>query len=561
VAVTRRFLLTSVGVGIGSTFCVVIQAVLLGQIVQRALISHSSVQDLIPQLSGLGGAFMLRAILLWTGELAAHRTSAMVTSTLRRLLLARAVALGPSWLAGERTGELTASATLGIDSLNTYFARYLPTALLAGIAPICVLGWILWSDWKSFVILAVTASVIPVFMILLGLEAKRHAEAQWGHLSELAATFYDLLVGLPTLRAFNRVPSGRRTLEIATEDFRLSTMSTLRVAFLSSFALEILAAVGTALVALFLGLRLLNGSVTLGLALAVLILAPEVYLPLRRAGAEFHASAEGQAAAERILDLLDEADDTTDAQTNAHRATAVICPNVSRSSIELSEVTVRYPGRALSVLDRVDLRIAPGEHLAVTGESGSGKSTLISLLLGFIVPEEGSQLVGGVDLRRVLLREWRSQIAWVPQRPYLMRGSIAENVMMGHPSAGSAALGAAVALSGLNEVVARLPLGLETPVGDGGFTLSAGERQRIALGRAVIRDAPLILLDEPTAHLDFHRESSLRETMGPWLDGRTVVIAAHRGELVGRVDRTMTFIDGRLIDAPAHSLPRSVVPR
>jgi thiol reductant ABC exporter CydD subunit len=533
--------------------CVVVQAVLLGKIVQGALIDHSSLAEVGPQLWGLAAAFGVRAALIWVGELTAHRTSAQVTSTLRRQLLDRSVALGPTWLAGERKGELTASATQGIDALDTYFARFLPTVVLAALAPVCVLAWVLWSDWPSFIILAVTASVIPLFMILLGLEAKRHAQDQWGHLSGLAATFYDLLSGLPTLRAFNRASSGRRTLEAANEDFRVSTMSTLRVAFLSSTALEILASVGTALVALFLGLRLLDGTVQLGLSLAVLVLAPEVYLPLRRAGAEFHASAEGQAAAERILDLLDESESSARARNGDQGASFVSCPPPAHNSIELLGVSFRYPGRTVPVLDRVTLRVAAGEHLAITGESGSGKSTFLSLLLGFMEPDAGTLLVGDVELRRIRLAEWRRQIAWVPQRPYLISGTIADNIRFGDVEADDSAFLRAVNLSGLDELISRLPQALKTPVGPGGFTLSAGERQRIAIARAVLREAPVLLLDEPTAHLDAGREASLSQSLGPWLDTRTVIVAAHRGGLVGRTDRTVTFVGGQLVDVPTGS--------
>jgi thiol reductant ABC exporter CydD subunit len=549
VTVTRRYLAAAVAVGVASTLCLVAQAVLLGAIVQRGFLGHWALARLLPFLAALAGGFLARAALSWLGELAAHRTSASVTSALRRRLLARAVGLGPSWLSGERTGELTSVTTRGIEALEVYFARYLPTAMVAGIAPVVLLSWVLWADWRSFLILGVTVSVIPLFMSLLGLEAKRHAERQWDRLSGLAAAFYDLLQGLPTLRAFGRARAGRRTLEKATEDLRLTTMSTLRVAFLSALALEVLAAVGTALVALFLGLRLLDGTLSLGTALAVLVLAPEVYMPLRRAASEFHASAEGQAAADRILEVLGEREPATAVPGTLDRTAGRALAEVARSTIRLSGLEVRYPGRAVPVLDGVELDLAFGEHVAVTGESGSGKSTLLAVLLGFVVPVGGRVTVGGVDLRDLPLRDWRRQIAWVPQRPYLLRGTIADNLRLGDADAGAEALRWAVEQSGLSGLVERLPLGLETPVSEGGMTLSAGERQRIAIGRALLRDVPLVLLDEPAAHLDADRESSLRDALGPWLESRTVLVAAHRRALVGRVDRTVALVGGRLVPA------------
>jgi len=533
-----------VAVGLVGTAALVVQAALLGAIVQEVLIGHEGLRHTVPALVALAAAFSLRAAASWAGEVAAHRTSATVTSTLRRQLLTRAVALGPSWLAGERTGELAASATQGVDALDGYFARYLPTLVLSALTPVALLGCIVVRDWFSAVILAVTVAVIPLFMILLGLEATRNADRQWARLSGLAATFYDLLQGLPTLRAFGRTRDGRHTLERANRELHDETMSTLKVAFLSSLALETMASVGTALVALFLGLRLLHGTLPLGTALAILVLAPEVYLPLRRAGAEFHSSAEGRAAAARILDVLDAADA---AVPPTDESEARPLPDPALHPVHLVRVTVRHSGRAQPVLDAVDLTLRPGEHVAVVGESGSGKSTLLNVLMGFVVPESGAVAISDELLSACSLREWRRNVAWVPQRPALIRGTIEDNLRLGNPDAAAEQLTQALVRSGLDGLVARLPDGLATPVGEGGLTLSGGERQRIAIGRAVLRDVPVVLLDEPTAHLDTAREEELRDALAPWLEGRTVVMAAHRGGLVGRVDRTITLVAGNAV--------------
>ncbi|HUC05492.1 MAG TPA: ATP-binding cassette domain-containing protein, partial [Acidimicrobiales bacterium] len=344
---------------------------------------------------------------------------------------------------------------------------------------------------------------------------------------------------------------------------------TLRVAFLSSFALEILASVGTALVALFLGLRLLDGRVQLGLALAVLVLAPEVYLPLRRAGAEFHASAEGQAAAVRIADFLDGAGSdgagSNGAGSNgapndgAGRRGQTIrgCPSPARHTVCLRGITVHYPDRTRPVLRDVDLSLEPGAHVAIVGESGSGKSSLLSVLLGFVPLSGGSVAIGGVSLDAVDLDQWRRFVSWVPQRPYLVRGSIADNLRIADPAADDATLWRVAETCGLGAFLRRMPAGLETAVGNGGLTVSAGERQRIALARAVLRDAPFVLLDEPTAHLDALREGELRRSLAPWLGERTVLMAAHRGGLLERVDRTFGLLDGSLMEIP-DNLPAAV---
>ena len=280
------------------------------------------------------------------------------------------------------------------------------------------------------------------------------------------------------------------------------------------------------------------------------MLAPEVYLPLRRAGAEFHSSAEGRAAAGRILDVLDDADAVAgpDGTGRATGRPVRALPDPSTHAVRLDRVTVRYPGRAVPVLDEVELTLEPGAHVAVVGESGSGKSTLLTVLLGFTTADRGEVRIGDQRLADCSLREWRARVAWVPQRPTLVRGTLEDNLRLGNPGATAAELARAVERSGLDGLAARLADGLATPVGEGGLTLSAGERQRIALGRAVLRDVPVVLLDEPTAHLDSGREDSLRELLTPWLEGRTVVMAAHRGGLVGRVDRTLTLVGGRLVE-------------
>jgi ATP-binding cassette subfamily C protein CydD len=329
-------------------------------------------------------------------------------------------------------------------------------------------------------------------------------------------------------------------------------MGTLRVAFLSALAMEFIAGIGTGLVAMVLGLRLLDGSVPLYTALAVLLVSPEVFLPLRRAGAEFHASTEGQAAAGRILDVLDE--------PVTAPASAASAPPVPQPPLPLSMtgVTVTFAGRTAPALDRFDLHLEAGEHVALIGPSGAGKSTVLAVLLGFVVPDAGTVAVAGTDLSTLEPAAWRRQVAWVPQRPHLFGGTIADNLRLGDPEADTGQLHRVLAAVGLADLVAALPAGLDTAIGDGGLAVSAGERQRLAIARAALRDAPLVLLDEPVAHLDRTTEGHLREALAPWLEGRTVLVAAHRPELVGRIDRTVVLDgdaavagDDRTVGAPA----------
>ncbi len=579
VTVTRRYLVIAVAAGLVATACVVTQAVLLATVIERSVLHGVSLGSVTPLLVGLVAAFVVRAAVGWAGEAAAQRCGATVTSVLRRQLLRHALDLGPVWLAGERAGELSLAATRGTTALDVYFGRYLPQAVLAGLAPIGILAWVAWTDWVSLLVLLGLVALVPVAMIFFGRRAAAETRRQWRRLSSLSARFLELIRGLPTLRAFGRAGQGRREVAAATEGLRQTTMATLRVAFLSALAMEFLAGIGTGLVAMVLGLRLLGGTVSLYTALAVLLVSPEVFLPLRRAGAEFHASAEGRAAAERILDLLDQPTEPDPSPDSAGSVPAGSVPagSVPAGSaavgstpatiggratpsprrtpvpvrpfpVRLDGVGVTFSGRSQPTLDRFDLTIEEGEHVALVGPSGVGKSTVLAVLLGFLAPATGAVRIGGADLADVDLAAWRRHVAWVPQRPHLFGGTLAENLRLGDPDAGAERLEGVLEATGLAELVAALPAGLETRVGEGGITLSAGERQRVAVARAALRDTPLVLLDEPVAHLDLTTEALLRRALDPWLDGRTVLVAAHRPELVARIDRT-AVLAGDVVEA------------
>lgn len=569
VRVTRRYLAAAAVFGLFATVAVVAQAVLLATVVERVLFHGAGLGSVTPLLAGLACAFLVRAACGWAGEAAAHRTSATVTSTLRRQLLRHALDLGPAWLAGERVGELSLSAARGTAALDAYFGRYLPQAILAGLAPVGILAWVASQDWPSALILLGLAALVPVAMVVFGRESAARTRKQWRRLSSLSARFLELVGGLPTLRAFGREAQGRREVAEATDGLRQTTMGTLRVAFLSALTMELLAGFGTGLVAMVLGLRLLGGTVSLSTALAVLLVSPEVFLPLRRAGAEFHASAEGQAAAERILAVLDlptGGDEDVDAGSPAggparqgaggapparssHRPfPSSAFPSPASAPVRLEGVRLSFPGRGTPALDGLDLALAPGEHVALVGPSGAGKSTVLSLLLLFLRPDAGRLLAGDVDLAGVDPAEWRRLVSWVPQRPHLLSRSLAENLRLGDPGAGDDRLHQVLHATGLADLVGALPRGLDTPLGEGGLELSAGERQRLALARAALRDSPLVLLDEPAAHLDRATEASLAISLAPWLESRTVVVAAHRPELVGRVDRVVP-LDGERAEA------------
>ncbi len=524
---TRRFLLAVVGLGAVGAGLVVAQAMLIAEVVVGAFQHGLSVTELRTPLLLLVAVAGGRAVVSWLTELAAHRTSAAVKSELRGRLLERAVALGPEWLAGQRTGSLVALATRGVDALDDYFSRYLPQLGLAVVVPVAVLARIVTEDWVSAAIIVGTLPLIPVFMVLIGWATQSHMDRQWRLLSRLSGHFLDVVAGLPTLKVFGRAKAQAESIRRITGEYRQATMRTLRIAFISSFALELLATLSVALVAVTIGMRLVHGEMDLYIGLVVLILAPEAYLPLRQVGAQFHAAAEGLAAAEEIFAVLETP--VPESGTGS----------VPEGGVAFEGVTVRYPGRSADAVTDASFAVEAGETVALVGASGAGKSTLLHALLGFVRPTEGRVTVGGTDLAGLDLEQWRSRVAWVPQRPHLFAGSIAENVRLARPDADDTAVRRALADAGALEFVEALPEGIDAVLGEDGAGLSAGQRQRLALARAFLADRPVLLLDEPTAALDGETEAEVVAAVRRLAVGRTVLLVVHRPALLGVADRVV----------------------
>ena len=528
---TRRFLVATVALGGVTAGLVLTQAWLIAATVSDVVMDHRNLSEVRTLVVLLALAVLARAAVAWLGERTADRASASAKSQLRRALVERMAALGPAALDDQRPGSQAVLATRGIDALDAYFSRYLPQLFLAVIVPVTVVIVVLGADWISAVIIAVTVPLIPLFLSLVGASTAGRMRRQAALLHRLAGHFLDMVAGLPTLKVFGRAKAQIAAVRDVTDQYRTATMATLNVAFLSSLILELLATVSVALVAVSVGLRLLGGHLGLDTALFVLILAPEAYLPLRQLGASHHASAEGIQAIDEVVAVLDRPPPLTGSRLDV--------PDPSREAIVVTDLEVRYPSRALPALSGLDLSVEPGEVLAVAGPSGCGKSTLLGVLLGFGPPWTGSVRVGEVALAELDPDAWRAQVAWVPQRPHLFARSIADNVRLGRPDATDAAVATALAEAGLEEVVSRLPDGVHSVLGHGGSGLSAGERQRLALARAFVRDAPLLLLDEPTAGLDGRTEEEVLRAVRRLMRGRTVVLVAHRHALLREADRVV----------------------
>ncbi|WP_433315865.1 thiol reductant ABC exporter subunit CydD [Micromonospora sp. CA-269861] len=491
-----------------------------------------------PALAGFVVTVGARSAVVWAQGTVSARVAATVKATLRADLLGAVGRHGPGWVAGQRAGEIATLAGRGLDALDAYFTGYLPQLVLSVTVPLAVLARVVFADWSSAVIIALTLPLIPVFGALLGWQAQAATERQWRRLALLGGHFLDMVAGLPTLRAFGRARAQTDVVRRMADGHRVATMKTLRIAFLSALVLELVATLSVALVAVPVGIRLLGGGLALQTALLVLLLTPEAYLPLRAAGSRFHASQEG-------LTALDEALTVSAAPAAPRAAEGASVPD-ARAEIRFEGVTVEY--ERTTALRDVTLTIRAGERIAVIGPSGAGKSTLLGLLLGFVVPTSGRITVGGVDLATADPDAWRRQLAWVPQRAHLFAASLADNIRLGAPDTPADALSAAVHDAALDDVVAGLPDGLDTLLGERGHGLSSGQRQRVALARAFLRAAPVVLLDEPTARLDTAAEAVVLDATRRLVAGRTALLVAHRPALLADADRILRIEDGRVTE-------------
>jgi ATP-binding cassette subfamily C protein CydD len=521
----RGFLAAAVVCGIVTTGLVLAQAGLLAHVIANASGGFGALRGAVIALAAV---LLARAAFVYGGEAMALRAAAVTKSQLRRKLLRHVVRLGPQWLGGRSHGELVTLVGRGLDALDPYFARYLPQLVLSAVIPVAVLARIAGTDLVSAVTIAVTLPLIPGFMALIGWHTQARTERQWRLLSRLAGHFLDVVEGLPTLKAFGRARAQAQTIRLVTEEHRLATMRTLRITFLSALVLELIATLSTALVAVEVGLRLLAGNLGYEAALLVLLLTPEAYLPLRAVGTQFHAAAEGVAAAKDVLDILETPAAPGDSGSFAVR-------DLEYDPVEFDHVSVRYPGRSEDALADVTISIAPGEHVAIVGSSGAGKSTLLSLLLGFTAPSAGAVRAGP-----------RSQIAWVPQQAHLFHGSIADNIRLGVPDASDAAVHEAAERAGLTDLIVAARQGLDTQVGEHGLSLSTGQRQRVAVARALLREVPVLLLDEPGAHVDDETAADMITALRDHARGRTLIVVTHSPAWTVGADRVLHLEAGRL---------------
>ncbi|MCC7130691.1 MAG: thiol reductant ABC exporter subunit CydD, partial [Anaerolineae bacterium] len=550
----RSALLLSVLLGASAGVLAILQAGILSRVVGQVFLDKQPLAQISSLFFFLLAVLILRPALGFGSDLAAQRVARTVKSWLRRRLSAALLERGPGYTAQEQTGELTHTLVEGVESLEAYYSQYLPGAALAVSVPTAILVYVSWLDLVSGLVFLFTAPIIPLFMVLIGSLAQALTRRQWRTLSRLSAYFLDVLQGLPTLKLFGRSRDQVKNIALASEQFRQTTMSVLRITFLSALTLEMAATLSTAVVAVQIGLRLLYGQIPFEQAFTVLLLAPEFYAPLRMLGARFHAGMAGVEAAQRIFAVLDSRTLNKPEHTGEKLA-AVQGSSESlhfNQAIRFADVHVSFE-ESRQALRGVSFEIQRGQRVALVGPSGSGKSTIMGLLLRFIAPDGGAITLDGKPLEDVPLHAWRGGIAWVPQRPYLFADTVEANIRLGKPEADMDAVFEAARLAEAHDFICALPEGYATRIGERGARLSGGEAQRIALARAFLRDAPLVLLDEATANLDVENEARLNLGIGRLLEGRTALVIAHRLKTIREADQVLVLEQGEIRQSGAPS--------
>lgn len=540
----RGLLGLGAGISVLQTALVIGQMYLLSLVIHRAFMLHTPLGALYATLAALLLLIALRSGLAWVAHVIHQRGAIRIKLHLQDRLFSRLLDAGPARVGEERTGELTASLTEGVEKLDAYFARYLPRAIHVSMAPLGIALFVLSIDPLSGVLLLVTGPLIPVFMALIGGMARTRTQDQWSAMSRMNAHFLDVLQGLTTLKLFGQHHAQAEEIRSISDQYRLTTMGVLKIAFLSGLVLELAASLSTALVAVQIGVRLVEGMIAFDKGLFVLLLAPEFYLPFRQLGTEHHAAMEGQTAADRLLPLT--ALPVISVPSNPQP------PPSASVDIHLEQVVYTYPSRTTPALVDITTTFTARRMHALVGPSGSGKSTLLKILLRYLDPDQGTVSADGLSLSAMDPTAWRRSLAYVSQHPALFHGTVRDNLRMARADATDEEMEEALVLAEAAEFVHALPRGLDTPLGEQAGRLSGGERQRIAMARAFLQRAPILLMDEPTAHLDPDNEERLSRAVERLIRDRTVILIAHRLRTVYRADCIHVLHEGRLAEQGAH---------
>ena len=528
------------------------QALLISEIVDRVFLRDQTLTAITYLLATAFLLMLIRAGLIWVEESVAQHSASSIKNSLRNQLVRKLFVLGPSYAREESSGELAHTLVDGIDSLNDYYTQYLPAKALAALVPAMVFIVVLILDPWTTLVYIVAGPMLLLLLALIGGQTKAIQQRRFQEMSWMSAYFLDMLQGLPTLKLFGRSREQADNIKEISSQYGKTTMEVLRTAFQTSLVLEWSATAATAMVALEVSFRLVNGSLPFDIALAVLLLTPEFFLPLRSYALRYHAGAQAKAVAKRLSAILDTAEPTVGhlsriADTITHPFEGPL------ADIRFEDVSFAYQDGQRPVLSNISLTIPHGRTVALVGPTGAGKSTISSLLLRFIEPSGGVITVGGTPLSGYALDIWRRQVAWIPQHPHLFYGSVAENILLARPAASKEKMLAASYAANAHEFIHSLPDGYDTQLGEKGIRLSGGQRQRIAIARAFLKDAPLLIMDEATSHLDTECEGLIAAALATLMQGRTTLIIAHRLALVYKADQIVVIDNGRVAQSGSHN--------
>jgi ATP-binding cassette subfamily C protein CydD len=543
----RSFILLSILLGFFGGLLLIVQARLMAGIVHGAFMGGQARSDLLPLFISLAAIFALRALIVWGRESIGFQAGARVRTEIRQQLLEHISQQGPAYISNQHSGALTTVALEHVERLHDFFAHYLPQLALAALLPLSILAFVFPLSWAAGALFLFTAPLIPLFMILVGMGAETISQRHHQSLARMSAHFLDVLQGLTTLKLFNRSRSESQNIARVSSAYRRRTMGVLRIAFLSSAVLEFFSSISIALVAVYLGMSYLGyidfgrygETLSFSAGFFILLLAPDFYFPLRELGTYYHARAEAVGAAQEIRQVMT----ATEPKRREKRPTHV---PATPFPIQFKSVELSYDGGQRPVLKGVDFMLDAGEQVALVGPSGAGKTSILNLLLGFLVPDQGRIQIGEAALRDIHPSHWLANIGWIGQHPMLFHGTILDNIQMGRMDASMADIEAAAQKAGVTAFTSQLPQGLETPVGERGMGLSRGQAQRVALARAFLKNAPLLLLDEPTAGLDIKNERLVLKALEALSHKKTLLLLTHRLANLEKMDRIMVLTDGRI---------------